>query len=218
MALVLEQVSVVLVARQHNPSILNPDFLRDNGIVPGGWQTRSPPITTEVFAQATFQEGLQFTAEPDKLAITAHARQLKDPVSTLQSAAERYVEVLPHVPYTAVGLNSIYSLPMDDDDPNEQLVEKAFRSDLTNLTYRNTIPRTSATLHYSFDDYKANISLNTGTVKQDDQPMQALIFSFNGHHGLPEKAGAPATLALIKKLGVKLEEHRTMLDEVFLDD
>jgi hypothetical protein len=37
--LVPHWVNVVILAKFHNPSILNPDFLERNEIVPEGWKT-----------------------------------------------------------------------------------------------------------------------------------------------------------------------------------
>jgi hypothetical protein len=36
--LALYELAVVLVARNHNPTILNPDFLKFNGMVPDNWE------------------------------------------------------------------------------------------------------------------------------------------------------------------------------------
>ena len=42
--LILHEIAVVIVGKTHNPSILNPDFLRHNKIVPEDMKPASGPV------------------------------------------------------------------------------------------------------------------------------------------------------------------------------
>ena len=103
--------TVVLAAHAHNPSIINDDFLRGKGIVPQDWGAPSPEsvLITPVLARIEYGKFLlEVTADRFQLAERAEkGKSLVAPHDSegLYRCAERYVEILPHIPYVAVGLN-----------------------------------------------------------------------------------------------------------------
>ena len=100
----LIQFSVVVVGKDHNPSILNKDFLAIQDIVPEEWQP-AQTISTPPFAQVRYQNGVAITVEPNKLQVTDVGVE-GDPLKSKATAiAAAYVKTLPHVRYLAVGLN-----------------------------------------------------------------------------------------------------------------
>ena len=69
MALELINTTVVVVAQDHNPSILHPSFLTANGVVPTDLELAGPSISTPAFARVLYRNGLSFQAEPDRINI-----------------------------------------------------------------------------------------------------------------------------------------------------
>lgn len=107
--------SVVVVGGDHNPTILNPDFLAIREIVPKEWEweVADPAITTPPFAIVRYTNGTSITVERNKLQV-ADSSVGNDPMdSKVPEIARRYVNTLPHVRYTAVGINfhSIVEVP-----------------------------------------------------------------------------------------------------------
>ncbi len=104
----LVQFSVVVRAESNNPTILNPDFLKIQKIVPSEWEVASPPITTPPFAIVQYKSGVSISVRPDVLQVTDD--ESKEPNdSKISQIVNRYVEVVPHVQYTAVGINFLSS-------------------------------------------------------------------------------------------------------------
>ena len=64
----LHSVSVVVTAGFHNPSILNPDFLKSRGIVPMDWEPKRT-ITTPQFSTIQFHNGIKWTVDQSKLTV-----------------------------------------------------------------------------------------------------------------------------------------------------
>ncbi len=97
--------TVVIVAQSHNPSIINPDFLKDNGIVDRDWKLVPVPIiTTPVVAQISYKDAA-WHVMPDKCIISGKIGINDMNNDDIYKCAERYIEVLRHVPYKAIGLN-----------------------------------------------------------------------------------------------------------------
>jgi hypothetical protein len=94
--------SVVVLAETHNPTILHPIFLLTQGIVPKDWQLAEPPVCTPAISVAKFANGIVFTAELTKFQIMDNLPAGDSPVPEM---VVKYLEKLPHVHYTAVGIN-----------------------------------------------------------------------------------------------------------------
>lgn len=104
------EAGVVVLAGFHNPSILNPDFLKSHDIVPRDWKVRES-ASMITFAQVGFQNGVTITLDPQRLRVTIKALSNFDEDFPIYRVAARYVEILPHVPYTALGINWKVAIP-----------------------------------------------------------------------------------------------------------
>lgn len=109
------RLSVVVVASDHNPTILNPDFLQVQGIVPAdwGWKLLGPPLTSPPISVVKYDSGVSITVEPNKLQVTDDKNSSVER-SKVSEIVSKFVEVLPHVRYTAVGNNFIRIIEMEN--------------------------------------------------------------------------------------------------------
>ena len=119
--------SIVITAQNHNPTILNPDFLIRNEIVPADWplDRDRPILTTPVHSTLCFGVGVCFNIDPDRLSISDSAPT--GDVFPVPEIATKYLETLPHVNYRALGINFDKALVFPD-------MEKASVSLLQNVT------------------------------------------------------------------------------------
>ncbi|MGH8646240.1 MAG: hypothetical protein ACREX4_17970 [Gammaproteobacteria bacterium] len=117
-----------MVANDHNPTILNPDFLERQQIVPEawGWKVAGPAITTLPFAMVVYDSGVTVTVEPNKLQVTDKSVRGGPESSKVSDIARKYVEVLPHVRYSAVGIN-FHSLA-ENTEPDGFLKDRFLKS------------------------------------------------------------------------------------------
>ncbi len=102
MKLSVLNTSVVVLAEAHNPSILHPAFLVAQRIVPPDWELAEAPVCTPAISLAKYRNGVVFTAEVEKFQVLQNAPSLSSPIPDLVA---RYLDALPHVHYTAVGIN-----------------------------------------------------------------------------------------------------------------
>jgi hypothetical protein len=99
-------VAVVIAAEAHNPTILNPSFLTAQKVVPAGWKVDGEKVVcTPQFSAVQYERGVIFVAEPTRLQIMDKRPKGSGDKSIIPDLAKRYVLRLPHVPYTAVGIN-----------------------------------------------------------------------------------------------------------------
>ena len=109
----LTALSMVLIADNIDPSMINPVFLRNSGIVDSDLQTEQPPISTPVFSQVTFEGGLAAIAQPDRYAFMQQGESLREvsPARILQRASWRRCRTPPN---KAIGTNPTGVKPLDD--------------------------------------------------------------------------------------------------------
>ena len=65
----LLQFSIVVRGESHNPTVLNPDFLAIQGIIPHawGWKVQQKVITTPMVAMVEYANGVSLQVQPETL-------------------------------------------------------------------------------------------------------------------------------------------------------
>ncbi|WP_423908359.1 hypothetical protein [Candidatus Spongiihabitans sp.] len=115
----LENAAVVLVANTHNPSIINPDFLKNNGIIPADCKVGQELLVTPILAKLAFQN-VMLTVVPEQLHLEERNKNPENnrflDSSMLYDCTKKYVTALPHIPYIALGLNWRIRIPMPAPD------------------------------------------------------------------------------------------------------
>ncbi|GAB1540617.1 hypothetical protein NUACC21_32860 [Scytonema sp. NUACC21] len=103
--LVVQDLVIVVAAKNHSPSILNPDFLKYSGIVPQDWNLARQPIYTNSAAQVVFTNGISIIAEPNRVIFISPIGDKTMSELNIAEIARKYVQTLPNVEYEAVGIN-----------------------------------------------------------------------------------------------------------------
>ena len=184
MNLSLVELSVVLVAGQNDPSIINPDFLRYNGIVDNQTGVANPAVSTPVFSQAAFENGLTVTADPTRV-IFAHRNPLSEDNCLSPDAAMRYIELVPHAPYSAIGINPKGFIPAAERTSvrvADILVDKGRWT-----SFKDVLPDIQLKAIYNFE--KRNITLDVvgaNMTNGDGSEAPGLLFQANIHRNVTE--------------------------------
>ncbi len=87
----LVEISIVLVADQNVPSILNPDMLRYRGIVDEALNLSAPPLSTPAYSQVAYERGIVISAEPNRFIFLQNGSPLDEENCAITSIAERFV-------------------------------------------------------------------------------------------------------------------------------
>ena len=93
----LRSVSVVVTAEFHNPSILNPDFLKTQEIVSADW-TVAETLTTPPVSVVKYNSGVEWTLDQSRLTIAENRGPAFDDGYRVHRLAVAYLQRLPYVP------------------------------------------------------------------------------------------------------------------------
>ncbi len=174
------QFSIVVLATDHNPTILNLIFLRLQTIVPSewGWELASPPITTQPFATVQYESGVSISVEPNKLQV-ADNKVTKLPESKIVAIVKRYVEVVSHVRYITVGSNFRTVIELDDADAclKAQFLKKGLWDSEEN-------PMKSVGLRFVYPAASGRLILSINSGIDQVQQKSVIIADANFHRDL----------------------------------
>lgn len=103
------ELSVVLAARNHNPTMATPDFLKGSGVVPADWELARPPVLAQGGSQIAFKNGIRVEARPGRVTFSEGMGKNKPPEEMgVPDLALRYAAALPNLEYGGVGVNPRY--------------------------------------------------------------------------------------------------------------
>ena len=170
----LVEVSVVLVGEANNPTILNPDFL-ENHVLPTPWPLKDSPVCTPVFAQVSYTNGVSVRSEPNRVSFEQNATDSSGTDVLVADLALKYVRAVPHVKYTAVGINPTVIMTVNHD--LFELVH-LIRSDV-NLRHKQILPTVQMKLIYLFPTKR--ITMEMRNVVSKSESKKGIRFQGNIH-------------------------------------
>lgn len=179
----LVALSVVLIAENIDPSTINQDFLRHNGIVDPDMKTEQPPVSTPVFSQVVFEGGLAVVALPDRFHFMQQGEALTEDIA-VPDIVKRFLERVPHPAYKAVGINPAGFRPLDDASKG---VATALIEGGRWMAFENVSPAVSLRAVYACEDRQ--ITMDVRDFKKPESggsELPGLLFEANIHRDIAE--------------------------------
>ena len=209
----------MVVARNHKPSILNPDFLRYNKIVPPDWELAGPPVCLEPMAQVAYTNSVKIVSHLDKIIFTETLRGKKTKDISIPTIAKRYIEILPHVEYRAVGINSKGHAIFQDEAAIEKFIFETLLAPGPWQQFAAAKPKAGLKLVYVIGDCHLTLTVEEGKLQLPDKVLPVALFSANFHHELSEENQTPRLDHLFKSIDNwenDLETFKELVNDRFL--
>ncbi|MEH2058497.1 MAG: hypothetical protein V7K97_20560 [Nostoc sp.] len=185
--------SIVVVADNQNPSILNPDFLKYNQIVPPDWELAMPPICTPALSQVVFKNGVNVVAQSDRVTFW-EALDNDNLVFQIPEISCKYIDIVPASDYRAVGININAHLLIANKEDNQDTVLTKLISQGKWKNFQGKSPNAVVQFTYQLDSANLMIAIQEAIIQQNhnNELVNVLNFSANFHRELingsyPEK-------------------------------
>lgn len=183
MKLEILNTSVVVSAKHHNPTILHPSFLASEGIVPSDWEAVET-VCTPIFAIVRYKNGIVFNVQENNFQVTEN--KIKDDFRNSQVAdlARKYAEKLPHVNYSAVGVN--FSGFIECAEVGSTVIRQFLKRNSAN--FNGGSPQAlGLRLVYNLPDARLRLSLDGGKVNVGtEKEKSGILVNANYHMDLPD--------------------------------
>ena len=216
------ELTVVVRAQNHNPTILNPDFLKYNDIVPPEWELAENPVCSDLAAKVRYKNGVSILAQPNRIAFSESRSGILVDESLVPGIVKKYCETLPHAKYTASGINSRGLVVADSEAEAEGFVLDKLVTPGPWATFGGGPKTVKATFVYSVSDAQLTLHVEPGETAEDapyPQGTPIVVFGANFHR----EVSVAEPSERIKQLGHILDhwsadiaQFRSLVDNCFL--
>ncbi|MFH1115978.1 MAG: hypothetical protein V1792_18860 [Pseudomonadota bacterium] len=206
----LREFAVVIAAQNHNPTIVNPDFLKLNGIAEADWQLAQAPVCVEPLAQVQYTNGISVLAEPQKIVFAQAGETLSQENIIIVKMARQYIEAVPHVDYTGIGINPKGDVGFrTEEGPRRYIMERLIARGPWQ-EYGEAPVKGSATFIFQLGKARVFLAVQEATRRNPKGTgAPVIVFSGNFHYDL---AAVPRNGMLETLTGV-LDDWRTCWTE-----
>lgn len=195
------EYSIIVTANDYNPTILNPDFLSINNIIPAEWEWKvvGSPITTPPFATVQFENRVSLSVDVNKFQIKDRSENVDLQQNKIKEIAQKFIEVLPHVRYSAVGINFVSMIEQTQPDTflKDHFIKKGNWDNES-----NNLEGVSLTLSYPLKGGKLVLAIDSGSgifkLKDQREKVDGILASANFHR---DCSGYPANEQVIEYIG-----------------
>ncbi len=165
----LRRADIIVIAAGHNPSIVSPQWLRENSLInePPSHFVHTPDFS--VFESESFS----LTVDHQRLQIVAK-KQSESSIGSLAAVAGKYVSLLKHIPYRALGLNLVWSVEIGSNATLPDIVLRLNNGDPT-LAFPGHKVAFGGIIYAQKESYILKVTI-------ERQGENSLVHNFNYHH------------------------------------
>ncbi|MZR29621.1 hypothetical protein [Sneathiella litorea] len=197
---------VVVLASNHNPSILNPDMLKNNHIVPMEWEV-SETITTPPLSLVQFKNGISIRVEERKLTVSENYSDSSQFEKSAGAIAQDYVTKLSFTNYTDLGLN--WAAVIERQEPVKWVSDRFYVPGKWKSEPYEMIG-CEATFSFDCGQFVSNVKISPRVVDVQDNASNGMIV-FNINHNF---RGGGAILAKEGNIAKLLENRNIAFSQI----
>jgi len=212
MEYIFSEFTIVILASANNPSILNPDFLRINEIVNRDF-TPVESISTPPVSHVKYKEKITITVDFERLTFVDSNENRIPFNSPLPLIAKKYLEVLRHVPYKAVGINFNGYYESSHIDPSQYILNKFIREGPWN-EYEGMGPSMGLSFSYKMDDVTLNLNIAPATTRREERIFPSIVINSNFHYA-PKDVKMENILKYIGSWELRYNQLTGLLSKIF---
>ncbi|MFN5241747.1 MAG: hypothetical protein ACK513_00680 [Aphanizomenon sp.] len=212
-SLQLSEIAIALVAKDLNPAVLNPDFLKYTGIIPTDWELANQPIYNNNLVQLVYKNGVGIIVQPNRLNVLEMIGGKRPAEIQLATIALQLIEKLSEIEYQAVGINpkAFVNFPSVEDAYNYicgKLLApgswQEFGGSKVNAALQLSYPLKRGTL---------NLAINQVNVQVGEQEITpAILFSGNLNYPLSGNTNTEKIQDLRQVIGNWQNDVKTFQD------
>ena len=186
-ALEIQELAIVITAKNYDPSLLNPGFLKYSGIVNPNWELARKPVINNRSAQIVFNNGVYIAAQPNRL-MFVEALNSKEDINNAEipTLANRYVEILRTIEYQAVGINfrGYTNCTNTTVEENNYLIDNFIQPGEWQNCGSKPV-KVGLNLAFDYGDKQLSLSINEAGLKlPDSEQVPIVLFSGNFNYDL----------------------------------
>lgn len=216
----IQRLEFVLAVRDHNSTVLNPEFLKDSGIVPNDWELAQPPARSEDKVLVAFQNGVYILHQSNLVAFLENTSIKTAEELEVPQLIHRYLKRFPQVNYQAVGMNLEGYTAFDTKDRALNYLLETFLTSNRQHESDQDIVQAVTNFTYKLDRGLLTLTIrNTVLELPEEASLPVIMFSANFHRdiaGLPHTERLHVLSQIIENWQTDVEHYQEIVNERFL--
>jgi hypothetical protein len=181
----IEDLSIVLAVRNHNPNLLTLEFLQGSGVIPTDWQLARPPVLSTQGSQVLFQNGIKLEAQPGTVSFSEAMGGKTADAMEIPAIARRYAAVLPNLDYRGVGINPRKFVAFEDrSEAAHQYMTQTILSPGSWQNFGTAPIQAGINLVYTLERCQFRLGINEARLNLPDREIPAIVFIGNFNYGI----------------------------------
>ena len=199
----LSRADIIIVAAGHNPSIISPQWLKENLLI-----VEAPSHFVHTPDFSVFEsDSFSLIVDHQRLQIVAK-KQSESSIGSLATVAGRYVSLLKHIPYKALGLNLVWSVETNGNARLPDVMLKLNNIDPTPVFAGHKVGF-GGIIYAQKESYVLKLTI-------ERQGEKCLVHNFNYHH---ELASVPvdAVVGLVNSFVIRFRDSAAIINALYSD-
>jgi hypothetical protein len=180
----IQELAIAIIAKNLNPTVINPDFLKYTGIIPADWELAKQPVYTNGVVQIFFTTGVGIIAQPNNVTIleAIGAKPLEE--IQISKITQQLVEKLSQVEYQRIGINPRGFITFNSEVEAYQYINGRLLAPGSWQEFEGGKVNAALQLSYPLKRGILNLSINQANVQFPDKVAAAILFSGNFDYSL----------------------------------
>ena len=219
----IEEISLIIAAKDLTPTMMSQDFLKFSGIIPQEWELAQKPVLNPNYAQLNFTNGININAQPRSITISESIGNKKLAELNIAAVASKYLTKLPHAEYLGLSCSAkiLIPFPTAPETVRQYITGTLLGSGAWKKIGKAPI-QAGINLMYLLDRCQLTMNISEARLQQPQkQPITAILFSGNFNYNVNPKDETRDRLnqiaSFLENWQSDFEEFRIIVNEKFLD-
>lgn len=217
----IEELTISLIIKNLNPTLLSYDFLNMSGIVPSDWELAKQPMTNERGSQVSFKNGVNIIAQPNTVSFVEGLGTKEVKELQFANIATKYIDKMSNAEYQGVSISPKIIVPFPEgEEGGKNFINDTLLSNGLWRNFGNVTPQASLNLFYEFGDHQLALNINPAKLQQpNDIVISAVLFAGNFNYNLTNITGENRSNKLtqiINNWDKDLQTFRELIYQKFL--
>ena len=218
----IRRVEFVLAVDKHNPILLNPEFLKTEGIIPSDWELTQPPTYIQGTALVVFQNGIYIAHQGNVIAFFEDTRTKQLENLEVPQIVQNYVEVFPNENYRAVGLNLEAHTTFDTQEEARNYLLETLQNPQHLHESNEDIVQTIVNFIYKIDRGQLTLTVrNTELKPSAEESIPVILFAANFNRdvaGVPDQERFDILSQIITSWQTDIDTYQKIINNRFLSN
>ena len=123
----IQDLGIVVAAKNLNPQVVNLDFLKLSGVIPNDWELTRKPAASPQAVQLSFQNGVNIVAQLGSITFSEPIKTNNTQELNAPQVARTCLEKLPNAEYQSVSISPKNLIAFGDvpDGPRKYIVRNS---------------------------------------------------------------------------------------------